>query len=107
MLNNKAPSEAPNMSKKAESLNCFTLSGDNASGRRLAAKSRIQDSVSMLTLSETTSLGEGAEGERPTFSLVINGHSLVHALTPGLELLFLGVAEHCSCKPKNFYFSLV
>jgi hypothetical protein len=29
------------------------------------------------------------------FALVVNGHSLVHALTPELELLFLGVAENC------------
>ena len=30
------------------------------------------------------------------FALVINGHSLVHALTPDMELAFLGVAEHCT-----------
>ena len=29
------------------------------------------------------------------FALVVNGHSLVHALTPELELLFLSVAENC------------
>ena len=32
------------------------------------------------------------------FALVVNGHSLVYALTPALELLFLSVAENCSCK---------
>ena len=32
----------------------------------------------------------------PSFALVVNGHSLVHALTPELERLFLGVAEHCT-----------
>ena len=31
-------------------------------------------------------------------ALVVNGHSLVYALTPELELLFLSVAEKCSCK---------
>jgi hypothetical protein len=29
------------------------------------------------------------------FALVINGHSLVHALQPKMELLFLDVASHC------------
>ena len=32
------------------------------------------------------------------FALVVNGHSLVYALTPDLEQLFLSVAENCSCK---------
>lgn len=32
------------------------------------------------------------------FALVVNGHSLVYALGPELELLFLSVAEKCSCK---------
>ena len=40
-----------------------------------------------------TSLGGGEEGGG--LALIINGHSLVHALTPELELVFLGVAEHC------------
>ena len=38
----------------------------------------------------------GSLASTPTFALVVNGHSLVHALTPELERLFLGVAEHCS-----------
>ena len=66
---------------------------------------RMQDSLSMLTLSDASSYnGTGEEGlgrdqvdpNYPAFSLVINGHSLLHALSPTLELLFLGVAEHCS-----------
>ena len=32
------------------------------------------------------------------FALVVNGHSLVYALGPEIELLFLAVAEKCSCK---------
>merc|ERR1712088_38644 len=37
-----------------------------------------------------------SEPNYPEFALVVNGHSLVHALAPSLELLLLGVAEHCS-----------
>jgi hypothetical protein len=37
------------------------------------------------------------------FALVVNGHSLVYALTPELELLFLSVAENCSCKSYFVY----
>jgi hypothetical protein len=40
----------------------------------------------------------GSVSSLPTFALVVNGHSLVHALTPELEKLFLGVAEHCTGK---------
>ena len=82
------------------------------------------DSVSMMTLSDASSLmgGEasvdgataahnmqkhaghhGLDSNYPEFSLVINGHSLVHALAPSLELLFLGVAEHCNCKFSYFF----
>ena len=63
---------------------------------------RRVDAVSMLTLSDASSFHDEANLEKepnyPTFSLVINGHSLVHALGPQLELLFLGVAEHCNGK---------
>jgi len=56
------------------------------------------DELSMKTFSAAgslrgTSLGGGEEGGG--LALIINGHSLVHALTPELELVFLGVAEHC------------
>ena len=36
-------------------------------------------------------------GDQPTsgFAIVINGHSLVHALQPSMELLFLDVAANC------------
>ena len=59
---------------------------------------RRVESVSMLTLSDTSLnyLEDKAEDQKSSFSLVINGHSLVHALNPALELLLLGVAEHCS-----------
>jgi len=68
------------------------------------------DAVSMMTLSDASSLMDGGEAidgaahsgmhkgdpNYPEFALVINGHSLVHALAPSLELLLLGVAEHCN-----------
>ena len=40
------------------------------------------------------------------FALVVNGHSLVYALGPELELLFLGVAEKCSCKFKRYFLNI-
>ena len=58
----------------------------------------------MLTLSDASSfremdlVNEKDNTGYPTFSLVISGQSLVHALRPDLELLFLGVAEHCNGK---------
>ena len=79
----------------------------------LTSNGRV-DAVSMMTLSDASSLIDSSEaidgfsrnfGNRrmpkvepsiPEFALVINGHSLVHALVPSLELLFLGVAEHCN-----------
>ena len=66
------------------------------------------DTVSMLTLSDTSSIIDGTtqngasngmkkgDSSEPEFALVINGHSLVFALDLSLELLFLGVAEHCN-----------
>ncbi len=74
-----------------------------------------RDSMSMLTLSDASNSLEhigvtgggtsGAQGggdneddddPRSGFALVINGHSLVHALSAELEMLFLGVAERCN-----------
>ena len=52
-------------------------------------------SCSMRTFSEG-SLAETLGDQQGGFALVINGHSLVHALTPDMELAFLGVAEHCT-----------
>ncbi|XP_059080980.1 phospholipid-transporting ATPase ID-like isoform X1 [Tigriopus californicus] len=64
---------------------------------------RSRDSLSMLTLSETYSDSDDLdpssyvdESGRSGFALVINGHSLVYALSEELELLFLGVAEKCN-----------
>ena len=61
------------------------------------------DAVSMMTLSDdASSYNQDLEANDkdstgyPSFSLVISGQSLVHALRPDLELLFLGVAEHCN-----------
>ena len=50
----------------------------------------------MRSLSENSLVEDEASGPSGGFALVINGHSLVHALQPGMELVFLGVAEHCS-----------
>ena len=80
-----------------------------------------RDSLSMMTLSDSSSYTEGnngdygygvtfnvkgekgqghgqghQEGQRSGFALVINGHSMVFALSEELELLFLSVAENCS-----------
>jgi magnesium-transporting ATPase (P-type) len=74
-----------------------------------------RDSVSMLTLSDAVSMsmpdGQAASTAAPSpsaetdpgltrsgFALVVNGHSLVHALTAELEQLFFLVAEQCTCK---------
>ena len=54
-----------------------------------------RDNVSVRSVSEASVLEDGAEVSGG-FALVINGHSLVHALTPDMELAFLGVAEHCT-----------
>jgi len=54
-----------------------------------------RDDISMRTFSEG-SLAETLGDQGGGFALVINGHSLVHALTPDMELAFLGVAEHCT-----------
>jgi len=54
-----------------------------------------REELSMRTLSEA-SLPDSLIGEQAGLALVINGHSLVHALTPDMELAFLGVAEHCT-----------
>lgn len=90
-----------------------------------------RDSMSMLTLSDAASYehqshhvanggteikgggspedGFGSHGgdsdssadNRAGFALVVNGHSLVYALSEELELLFLSVAEKCN---GNFFF---
>ena len=73
----------------------------NWTGGSISPQTRRIDAVSMLTLSDASSYHDDLaekESNYPTFSLVINGHSLVHALGPSLELLFLGVAEHCNGK---------
>ena len=76
------------------------------SGIASPSQTRRIDAVSMLTLSDASSfremdlVNEKDNTGYPTFSLVISGQSLVHALRPDLELLFLGVAEHCNGKFK-------
>jgi hypothetical protein len=50
----------------------------------------------MRTFSDE-SLTESRADKRPEFALVLNGHSLVYALKPDLELLLLGrrfIARH-------------
>ena len=59
------------------------------------SQNRNLDALSMRTLS-AASVAETVPEVAGGFALVINGHSLVHALTPDMELAFLGVAEHCT-----------
>ena len=79
------------------------------SGIASPSQTRRIDAVSMLTLSDASSfremdlVNEKDNTGYPTFSLVISGQSLVHALRPDLELLFLGVAEHCNGKFEKYY----
>ena len=49
-------------------------------------------------LSKNNSINDNLTGDQPTsgFAIVINGHSLVHALQPNMELLFLEVASSCN-----------
>ncbi|XP_023324671.1 phospholipid-transporting ATPase ID [Eurytemora carolleeae] len=54
-----------------------------------------RDDISMRTFSDG-SIAESLGERGPDLALVVNGHSLVYALQPDLELLFLGVAEHCT-----------
>jgi len=68
---------------------------ENLGGGRLK-KGHSGDDISMRSMSEA-SLADSVGIEPGTgFALVINGHSLVHALSPDMELSFLGVAEHCT-----------
>jgi len=56
-----------------------------------------REGISMRTFSAGSIADSVLDAERDHgFALVINGHSLVHALKPDLELLFIGVAELCS-----------
>jgi len=56
---------------------------------------KSRDDISMRTFSDGSLADSMAENDLG-FALVINGHSLVYALQPRLELSFIGVAEHCS-----------
>jgi len=56
---------------------------------------KLRDDISLRTMSEG-SLADSLAERDLGFALVINGHSLVYALQQDLELLFVGVAEHCS-----------
>jgi len=60
-----------------------------------AVSPRHREAMSMRSLSEN-SLVDDVVTPEGGFALVINGHSLVHALQPDMELVFLGVAEHCN-----------
>ena len=57
---------------------------------------KVRDDLSMRTLSVASTGADSLAEVSGGFALVINGHSLVHALTPDMELAFLGVAEHCT-----------
>ncbi len=56
--------------------------------------------VNTLPAANRSEVDEESEG-RSGLALVINGHSLVYALSPELEHLFFVVAEHCSCRFKR------
>ena len=62
--------------------------------------------VDGATAAHNMQKNHGPDPNYPEFALVITGHSLVHALAPSLELLFLGVAEHCNCKFHFFILKL-
>ncbi|XP_013785389.1 phospholipid-transporting ATPase ID-like [Limulus polyphemus] len=47
--------------------------------------------LSIITFSDE----QGADGEFGGFGIVVNGNSLVHALNPNMEYLFLSVASQC------------
>ena len=55
--------------------------------------SRVNSQINnkMSLIAETQIMMEQTSG----FAIVINGHSLVHALQPNMELLFLDVASNC------------
>lgn len=47
------------------------------------------------TVNDMNNSPDQANNGDGSFALVINGHSLVHALQPSMQLLFLGVASKC------------
>ncbi|XP_074604533.1 ATPase phospholipid transporting 8B [Brevipalpus obovatus] len=74
--------------------------GTHASGNDIRAKwnSNEPNKITSLTYDEMNSFPEDVLENGETcggFALVINGHSLVHALHQSLELLFLEVASRC------------
>ena len=72
--------------------------GDHKTGLDLSEAKHLPPNS---TVSSPTPFSIGSSGGNE-FALVVNGHSLVYALTPDLELLFLNVAENCSCKFSRF-----
>ena len=91
--------------------------GNGAAATMTAAMMGGKDSMSMLTLSDSerpsmhdhhTTHQNNSRPQQPNqqqppldetrsgFALVVNGHSLVFALSERLELLFLAVAEQCT-----------
>ncbi|XP_068248598.1 probable phospholipid-transporting ATPase IM isoform X2 [Palaemon carinicauda] len=91
-------------------LDIFIIDAQNASDvedqlrkyreeiRNVAATNQPQTNLSVVTFSDEgvgqDNLSEAGESNGG-FALVINGHSLVWALNPKLELLFLEVASQC------------
>lgn len=69
--------------------------GNNLCGKWI--KNGQQNLYEKHELYGTNKIAEDANGLDPPsgFALVINGHSLVHALQPSMELLFLEVASQC------------
>ena len=48
----------------------------------------------MQSLSEESLAESSRKEKRPEFALVLNGHSLVYALKPDLEMLLIGKKGH-------------
>lgn len=76
----------------ATDLNVVSFRGTNSIATSDNMVNRYENrasaaNASPIEVNETESFGG--------FALVINGHSLVHALQPRMELLFLDVASNC------------
>ena len=80
----------------ATDLNVVSFGGNNNINTNENMINRVNDryenrpsaaNASPIEVNESDSFGG--------FALVINGHSLVHALQPKMELLFLDVASNC------------
>ncbi len=81
-----------------DSMSMLTLSDDGGGGGHVAVISGGGGGEGAGDNANNKTAGAGAinETDRSGFALVVNGHSLVYALSDDLELLFLAVAEQCN-----------